>query len=55
MEYLSSSGSYDILFDAAIPGMFVKRGMWTFKVVAEVEDGGCLFAMVLKQWLEGGM
>lgn len=53
VEQLSSSGLYDIVTDYWIPGMFLRTGMWTFKVVAELEDGACLFAMTLTQWLKG--
>jgi hypothetical protein len=53
VEHLSSSGSNDILVDYWIPGMFLRTGTWTFEVVAELEDGTCLFAMSLTQWLEG--
>ncbi|KAF2813235.1 uncharacterized protein BDZ99DRAFT_460514 [Mytilinidion resinicola] len=55
VEHLSSSGHNDILTDCQLPGMFIRTGTWTFKVVAELEDGTCLFAITLTQWLEGGM
>jgi hypothetical protein len=53
VEYLSSSGSNDILVDYFIPSMFLRTGTWTFKVVAELKDATCLFAIASTQWLEG--
>lgn len=52
VEYLSSSGRNDILIDYFIPGMFLRTGTWTFKVVAALGDGTCLFAIALTQRLE---
>lgn len=53
VEYLSSNGPNDILTDYWIPGIFLRTGTWTFKAVAELEDGRCLFAITLTQWLKG--
>ncbi|KAL9106464.1 MAG: hypothetical protein Q9227_008495 [Pyrenula ochraceoflavens] len=53
VDYLSSSGRNDILTDSVIPGMFLRTGTWTFEVVAKLDDGTCLFAISLTQYLEG--
>ncbi|KAI0551863.1 hypothetical protein F4679DRAFT_572152 [Xylaria curta] len=53
VDHLAYGGQYDILADYAIPGVFVYIGMWTFNIVANLEDGTCLFAYSLTQWLEG--
>jgi hypothetical protein len=53
-EHLSSSGHNDILTDCQLPTMFIQTGTWTFEIVGELEDGTCLFAIALTQWLEGG-
>jgi hypothetical protein len=57
VDYLPSSGRGDILLDFQIPSMFLKSGMWTFKVDARLgdKDNSCLFAMSLTQWLDGGL
>ncbi|KAE8135881.1 hypothetical protein BDV38DRAFT_272528 [Aspergillus pseudotamarii] len=57
VDYLSSSGRNDILLDFQIPAMFLKSGMWTFKVDGRLgdKDNLCLFAMSLTQWLDGGL
>ncbi|RLM00577.1 hypothetical protein CFD26_108589 [Aspergillus turcosus] len=57
VDYLRSSGRSDILLDFQIPSMFVKSGMWTFKVDARLgdKDNTCLFAMSVTQWLDGGL
>ncbi|KAH8888098.1 hypothetical protein GQ53DRAFT_843817 [Thozetella sp. PMI_491] len=52
VDCLTASGNNDILTDYWIPGMFLRTGMWTFEVVAKLEDGTCLFAVSLTQWLE---
>lgn len=54
VDYVPSSGRSDILLDLQIPTMFLKSGMWTFKVDARAGDADntCLFAMALTQWLE---
>ncbi|KAM4066416.1 hypothetical protein HRG_000520 [Hirsutella rhossiliensis] len=46
-------GTNDILVDCAIPSVFLQTGTWTFETVASLDDGTCLFAMSLTQWLEG--
>lgn len=48
------TGRNDILTDYWIPGMFLEKGTWKFEIVAELEDGRCLFAISVEQWLEGG-
>ncbi|CEO58408.1 hypothetical protein PMG11_03137 [Penicillium brasilianum] len=55
VDYLPSSSSSDILVDFQFLPMFLRSGMWTFKVDARLgdEDNTCLFAMSLTQWLEG--
>ncbi|KAI1744722.1 hypothetical protein F4680DRAFT_405794 [Xylaria scruposa] len=53
VDHLTCGGRYDILADYAIPGMFVRAGRWTFDIAASLEDGTCLFAVSLTQWLEG--
>ncbi|KAL4888247.1 hypothetical protein BDV59DRAFT_147517 [Aspergillus ambiguus] len=57
INYLSSGGRSDILLDFQIPAMFLKSGMWTFKVNARLgdKDNSCLFSMSLTQWLHGGL
>ncbi len=52
VEYLTT-GRNDILVDFLIPGFFHRTGTWTFKALAQLEDGTCLFAYTLTQWLEG--
>ncbi|KAM7199198.1 hypothetical protein V8F33_004673 [Rhypophila sp. PSN 637] len=47
------TGRNDILTDYWIPGMFLETGKYKFEVVAELEDGRCLFAVWVEQWLEG--
>lgn len=56
-DHLPSSGRGEILLDFQFPTMFLRSGMWTFKVDARLgdKDNMCLFAMSLTQWLEGGM
>ncbi|KAL6232378.1 hypothetical protein BDW75DRAFT_217861 [Aspergillus navahoensis] len=55
VDYLPSSDSSDILVDFQFLPMFLRSGLWTFKVDARLgdEDNTCLFAMSLTQWLEG--
>lgn len=53
VEHLGSSGTYDIITDCALPSMFIRTGLWTFKVVVKLDDGSCLFAITLTQWLKG--
>jgi hypothetical protein len=55
VDYMPSSDRSDILLDFQIPTMFLKSGMWTFKVDARLGDknNSCLFAMSLTQWLDG--
>lgn len=57
VNYMPSSDRSDILLDFQIPTMFLRSGMWTFKVDARLGDvdNTCLFAMALTQWLEGGL
>ncbi|RAK79428.1 uncharacterized protein BO72DRAFT_526081 [Aspergillus fijiensis CBS 313.89] len=57
IDYLPSSGRSDMLLDFQIPAMFLKSGMWTFRVDARLgdKDNSCLFAMSLTQWLDGGL
>lgn len=56
-DYLPSSGRGDVLLDFQFPTMWLRSGMWTFKVDARLgdEDNTCLFAMSLTQWLKGGL
>jgi hypothetical protein len=55
VDYMPSSDRSDVLLDFQIPTMFLRSGMWTFKVDARLGDvdNTCLFAMALTQWLEG--
>ncbi|KAL3486567.1 hypothetical protein BJX62DRAFT_215163 [Aspergillus germanicus] len=55
VDYLPSSDDSDILVDFQFLPMFMKSGMYTFKVDARLGDvdDTCLFAMSLTQWLEG--
>ncbi|RAH68025.1 uncharacterized protein BO66DRAFT_421893 [Aspergillus aculeatinus CBS 121060] len=55
VDYMASSGRSDILLDFQFLTMFLRSGMWTFKVDARAgdQDNTCLFAMKLTQWLEG--
>lgn len=55
VEYLSPEGANDILLDMWILGMFIRKGEWTFGVEAELEDGRCLFALELTQFLDGSL
>ncbi|KAF7184438.1 hypothetical protein CNMCM7691_005258 [Aspergillus felis] len=57
VDYMPSSDRSDILLDFQIFTMFLRSGMWTYKVDARVGDADntCLFAMKLTQWLEGGL
>ncbi|KAL4742402.1 hypothetical protein BDV11DRAFT_211427 [Aspergillus similis] len=54
VDCMPSSGG-DILVDFQFIPMFLRTGMWTFKVDARLGDSAntCLFAMSLTQWLEG--
>ncbi|KAE8406744.1 hypothetical protein BDV37DRAFT_291865 [Aspergillus pseudonomiae] len=55
VDYIPSSGSSEILLDFQILAMFLRSGMWTFKVDLRLGDvdNTCLFAGSLTQWLEG--
>lgn len=55
VDYMPSSGRSDILLDFQILTMFLRSGMWTFKVDARLgdKDNSCLFSMSLTQWLDG--
>lgn len=53
VEYLSMQGDNDVLLDMWILGLFIRKGEWGFGVQAELEDGRCLFALELRQWLDG--
>jgi hypothetical protein len=55
VDYMPSSDRSDILLDFQIPTLWLRSGMWTFKVDARVGDvdNTCLFAMAMTQWLEG--
>ncbi|KAL2808440.1 hypothetical protein BJX63DRAFT_439397 [Aspergillus granulosus] len=55
VDYMPSSDQSDVLLDFQIPTMFLKSGIWTFKVDARLgdKDNTCLFAMSLTQWLDG--
>ena len=35
--------------------MFLRTGEWTFEIVTRLEDGRCLFAISVVQFLEGGL
>ena len=52
---MPSSDRSDILLDFQIPTMFLKSGIWTFKVDARLGDidNTCLFAIALTQGLDG--
>jgi hypothetical protein len=55
VEYLPGSDSSEILVDFHFLLMFLRSGMWSFKVDARLgdKDDTCLFAMSSTQWLEG--
>ena len=53
VKYLSAQGDNDVLLDMWILGLFIRKGEWGFGVQAELEDGRCLFALELRQWLDG--
>ncbi|OJJ97230.1 hypothetical protein ASPACDRAFT_124110 [Aspergillus aculeatus ATCC 16872] len=55
VDYMPSSDCSEILLDFQFLTMFLRTGMWTFKVDARAGDTNntCLFAMKLTQWLEG--
>ncbi|PYH78321.1 hypothetical protein BO82DRAFT_357411 [Aspergillus uvarum CBS 121591] len=55
VDYMPSSNCSEILLDFQFLTMFLRTGMWTFKVDARAGDANntCLFAMKLTQWLEG--
>ncbi|XRM46846.1 hypothetical protein ABZX51_009870 [Aspergillus tubingensis] len=57
VDYVPSSGRSDILLDFQILTMFLRTGMWTYKVDARAGDvdNTCLFALSMTQWLEGGL
>ncbi|PYH83783.1 hypothetical protein BO82DRAFT_372920 [Aspergillus uvarum CBS 121591] len=57
VNYMASSSRSDLLLDFQIPTIFLKTGMWTFKVDARAgdEDNMCLFAVKMTQWLKGGL
>ena len=54
------AGVDEILTDYWLPGMFIKTGMWTFKIEAILpgmkgHEDRYLFAFQGSQWLEGQM
>ncbi|KAH8651075.1 hypothetical protein BX600DRAFT_516672 [Xylariales sp. PMI_506] len=53
LDHISTSGRYDILFDYWTSDIFLPTGTWTFTIQSNLEDGTCLFAMSLTQWLKG--
>lgn len=55
VEFLRVQGANDVLLDMWILGMFVRKGEWKFGVQAELEDGRCLFALELMQYLDGSL
>ncbi len=55
IDHLTSNDFNDILTDYWIPGMFLRTGTWTFEVMASLEDGTCLFALSVTQFLEGSL
>ena len=55
VEYLRAEGANDILLDMWILGMFMRKGEWKFGVEAELEDGRCLFALEMRQYLGGSL
>jgi hypothetical protein len=50
---LNVIGPNDILFDMWILGQFIRAGIWTFSLEAELADGRNLFALTLTQHLNG--
>jgi hypothetical protein len=52
VEHFDSNGRNDMLTDSLLPGLFINTGMWTFEVMVKLEDGRCLFAVSVTQWLE---
>ncbi|KAL2851355.1 hypothetical protein BJX68DRAFT_275335 [Aspergillus pseudodeflectus] len=57
VDYLPSSEESEILLDFQIPTIWLRSGMWTFKVDARAGDvdDKCLFAMSMTQWLDGDL
>ncbi|KAL3435227.1 hypothetical protein BDV09DRAFT_185179 [Aspergillus tetrazonus] len=55
VDYLPSSDRSELLLDFQLPTIWLRSGMWTFKVDARAGDADntCLFAMSLTQWLDG--
>jgi hypothetical protein len=55
VNYMPSSDRSDLLLDFQIPTIWLRSGMWTFKVDARAGDANntCLFAMSLTQCLDG--
>jgi hypothetical protein len=55
VDHLTIDCPYDILLDMALPGMFVRSGLYTFELDARLGDDTCLFAISLTQKLKGGL
>ncbi|KAJ8128591.1 hypothetical protein O1611_g5043 [Lasiodiplodia mahajangana] len=55
VDYLTYDTLHDILVYYQAPSMFVKTGMYTFEIVTRLEDGTCIFAYSVTQWLKGDM
>ncbi|GAQ44046.1 hypothetical protein AtubIFM54640_001406 [Aspergillus tubingensis] len=57
VDYMRSSGRSDVLLDFQILTMFLRTGMWAYKVDARAGDvdNTCLFALSMTQWLERGL
>jgi hypothetical protein len=55
VDYMPSSDCSNLLLDFQIPIIWLRSGMWTFKVNARAGDANntCLFAILLIQWLDG--
>jgi len=53
VDFLTMDYRNEIFLDFHLPGWLMRSGLYTFEVVAGLEDGTCLFAMSLTQEMEG--
>lgn len=54
VDYLTLDGPNDILLDMALPGSFMRSGLYTFEIDARLDDDTCLFAISVTQQIKGG-
>lgn len=52
-EHLTMGLYNDIVANMWLPGIWMSSGVYTFEIVAKLEDDTCLFAFSLTQHLEG--